>query len=240
MKSIRTKKVMAVFVLLFISGIGIIQAARAFFPSPTEDAMASALKEALSVGTDKAVSFLNKPGGYLDNARFKIPFPPEATKVASALREAGYGSKVDKFVASLNKSAENAAIEAKPIFVNALQKMTLNDAKNILLGADNSATQYFQSKTYDGLQTAFSPKIKKALDGTNAATLWTDITKTYNKIPFVKKKAQTDLVKYTTGKALDGLFLKLAEEEKDIRTNISARPSDLLKDVFGWASSLKK
>jgi hypothetical protein len=228
----------AVFTICFMLLAGVITAKALLFP-PTNDAMADALKEALSTGTSKAVSFLNQPGGYLNNARFKIPFPPEEQKVATKLRQMGMGDKVDQFETTMNHAAENAAIEAKPIFINAVQQMTITDAKNILLGADNSATTYFQGKTSGALTQAFSPKIKAALDATSATKYWSEITTSYNKIPFVKK-VNTDLVAYTTGKALDGLFLKLSDEEKDIRSNMNARPTKLLQDVFGWAQGMKK
>jgi len=206
---------------------------------PSGELMGKALKEALNTGTDKAVSFLNKPGGYLDNARFKIPFPPEAVNVANKLRAIGQGERVDKFIESMNHAAENAAIEAKPIFVGALQSMTIDDAKTILTGEDNSATMYFKTKTKDGLYSAFSPKIKTALDESSASKHWTDITTAYNKIPFTRK-VETDLIKYTTNKALDGLFLKISEEEKDIRSNLDSRPTGALKEIFGWADRFKK
>ncbi len=231
------KKKFNLFALLAL----VIVTTGAFTPvnPPTDDLMGKALKEALNTGTDKAVSFLNKPGGYLDNARFKIPFPKEATNVASKLRAMGQGERVDKFIETMNHAAENAAMEAKPIFVSAVQQMTITDAKGILTGPDNSATQYFQGKTSAGLFGAFSPKIKDALDATSATKYWSELTSAYNKIPFTKK-VETDLVKYTTNKALDGLFLKISEEEKDIRSNINSRPTGVLKEVFGWADSFKK
>jgi hypothetical protein len=226
------------FIMIFMAGMGLFQPVKTMVTVPTEDSMAAALKEALSVGTGKAVSFLNQPGGYLNNAQFKIPFPPEAEKVETKMRQIGMGSQVDKFVTTMNQAAENAAAEAKPIFVNAVQQMTLTDAKNILLGADNSATVYFKDKTYSGLTSAFSPKIKTALDATSATKYWSEIITKYNKIPMVKKM-NPDLVSYTTGKALDGLFLKLSQEEKDIRSSTAARPTELLKNVFGWADKMK-
>ncbi len=228
------KQIITLLVVLF--GGLILQS---FSGSPTDEAMGGALKDALNTGTDKAVSFLNKPGGYLDNARFKIPFPQEAANVEAKARSLGMGEKVDKFIVTMNHAAENAAVEAKPIFVNAVQQMTFTDAKNILLGPDNGATQYFKAKTSNDLFKSFAPKIKVALDATSATKHWTEITSAYNKLPFVKK-VETDLVKYTTNKALDGLFLKLSEEEQEIRKNVNARPSGVLKEVFGWVDSFKK
>ena len=234
--SMKKKTIMMLFALL---SIGALQAFRTFGGDPTDEIMGTALKDALNTGTDKAVGFLNKPGGYLDNARFKIPFPQEATNVANKLRAAGMGDKVDQFIVTMNHAAENAAIEAKQIFVGAVKDMTITDAKNILLGADNSATMYFKGKTVSGLTATFLPKIKAALDATSATKYWTELTTAYNRIPFTKK-VETDLVKYTTGKALDGLFLKISEEEKDIRSNLNSRPTGVMKDVFGWVDKMKK
>ncbi|MGZ5242459.1 MAG: DUF4197 domain-containing protein [Bacteroidia bacterium] len=206
---------------------------------PTSAEMTAALKEALQVGTNNASSYLNKPGGYLNNERFKIPFPPDAIRVATKLRELGFGSQVDKFIETMNRGAEDAAKEAAPIFVNSIKQMSLTDARNILLGADNSATMYFKNSTSSALYTAFSPKIKTSLEKFEATKYWTQLTTTYNKIPGVTK-VDTDLVRYATNKAMDGLFLKLADEEKNIRTNLSARVSAQLKKVFGWAEQQKK
>ena len=229
----------AAILLFAILSIGTLQSFRTLRDDPTDEIMGNALKDALNTGTDKAVSFLNQPGGYLNNARFKIPFPPQAANAADKLRSMGMGDIVEKFVETMNHAAENAAVEAKPIFIGAVKQMTITDAKNILLGPDNGATQYFRGKTNNDLFMAFSPKIKVALDATSATKYWTEITTTYNRIPFVKK-IDTDLVRYATNKALDGLFLKLSEEEKDIRANVSSRPTGVLKDVFGWVDSLKK
>jgi hypothetical protein len=205
---------------------------------PTESEMVAGLKEALQVGTGNAASFLNKPGGYLDNPRFKIPLPPDVQNVADKLRQLGLGSQVDEFLTRMNRGAEDAAMEAKPIFLNAVTSMTISDAKNILLGSNNAATQYFQGKTRDALYIAFSPHIKSSLDKFQVTKYWTQITSTYNKIPLVKP-IETDLIKYSTNKALDGLFLKLSDEEKDIRNNLNARTTALLQKVFGWAAMQK-
>ena len=207
---------------------------------PSEEDMANALKEALQVGSTNAANALHKPGGYLDNPLIKIPFPPDAIIVANKLRSIGMGPQVDKFIETLNRAAEDAAIKAAPIFIDAIKSMTLTDAKNILLGPDNSATMYFKGKTTGALSQVFSPVIKGSLDKTDATKHWTEITRTYNRLPFVKP-VQTDLVKYATGKALDGLFLRVADEEKNIRKNSGSQNqvTDNLKKVFGWADGMK-
>lgn len=208
---------------------------------PSESDMTNALKEALQTGAGNAVSYLNKPGGYLDNARFKIPFPQDAQNVANKARQLGMGKQVDEFVERMNRGAEDAAAAAKPIFVNAIRSMSLTDAKNILLGSNDAATQYFKVKTTNDLAAAFAPSIKTALDKMEATKYWTQITTRYNKLPMVKP-VQTDLVKYTTGKALDGLFMKMADEEKDLRGKLGSvnGASDVMKSVFSWAASAVK
>ncbi|MCI5058668.1 MAG: DUF4197 domain-containing protein [Flavobacteriales bacterium] len=189
------------------------------------------LKEALTIGTGNAVGFLNKTDGYFKNPEVKIPFPPDAQRAADKLRELGMGSLVDNFVETLNHGAEDAAAAAKPIFVNAVKEMTFDDARKILSGPDNAATEYFKSKTRTVLFNSFTPKIKTSLDKVQVTKHWTQITSTYNKIPLVNK-VETDLTKYATDKALDGLFLMVAKEEKKIRQDPLARVTDLLKKVF--------
>jgi hypothetical protein len=206
-------------------------------PAPlTESEIVAGLKQALEVGTGNAVSILNKTDGYFADAMVKILFPPDAQRAADKLRQIGMGKLVDDFILTMNRAAEKAAAEAKPIFVDAVKQMTFADARNILQGPDNAATEYFKGKTTPALTAKFTPPISNALNQSNATKYWTDITTTYNKIPLVTK-VETDLVKYTTGKALDGLFLKLAAEEKKIRTNPAARVTELLQKVFG---SVKK
>lgn len=204
--------------------------------NPTTGEMAAGLKEALKKGTGQAVSVLSQEGGYLDNPRVRIPFPPDAQFAADKLRDLGLGDLVDDFVARLNEGAEEGAKEAAPIFRNAITQMTITDARDILVTRDrDAATDYFRRTTSDELYAAFSPKIRRVLNQVNATQLWTDVTSAYNKIPFTNRKIETDLVRYATDKALEGLFLKVAEEEAKIRDNVSARSSDLLREVFGYA-----
>lgn len=190
------------------------------------------LKQALEIGTSNASKGLNKTDGYFKDPLVKIPFPSEAQRAADKLRQIGLGSTVDNFVERLNRGAESAAVEAAPIFVNAIKQMTFADARQILAGPDNAATEYFKGKTSASLFDRFSPIIRNTLEKVNAASLWNTITTTYNKIPLVNK-VETDIVKYGTNKALDGLFMKLAGEEKKIRDNPAARVTDLLQKVFG-------
>ncbi|MEM6806889.1 MAG: DUF4197 domain-containing protein, partial [Bacteroidota bacterium] len=186
---------------------------------PSLGEMSTGLKEALTKGASFAVQTLNKEGGYFNDPLVKIPFPEEAQFAANALRDIGLGSIVDNFEQKLNEGAEKGAALALPIFKNAIRQMTFQDVKNILLGGENAATNYFKGRTVDQLASAFSPHVKKSLDDVNATKLWNDLTTRYNRIPLVRNKVETDIVKYATGKALDGLFLKLADEEKKIREN---------------------
>ncbi len=189
------------------------------------------LKQALEVGTGNATTKLNAANGYYGDPQVKIPFPAEAQRVADKLNQIGMERQVNDFVLKLNRGAEKAAKEAAPIFVNAIKAMTFTDARNILAGPDNAATMFFKEKTSQPLYGKFSPVIKNTLEEVKAASLWETITTTYNKIPLVTK-VNTDLTDYATNKALDGLFLKLAGEEKKIRTDPAARVTDLLKKVF--------
>ena len=206
---------------------------------PTNNEIIRGLKEALVKGAGFAVSTLSKEGGYLNDPLVKIPFPQEAEFAATTLRDLGLGQLVDNFEARLNEGAEKGAQMALPIFKDAITSMSFADAKNILLGPENAATEYFKSRTSTALYTAYSPHVKTSLDKVNATKLWSDITTRYNAIPFTGKKVETDLVKYTTDKALDGLFLKVEVEEKKIRENPVARTSELLKKVFDFAARQK-
>lgn len=197
----------------------------------TSDQVAGGLKEALIKGISSGTASASQMGGYLQNPKLKIPFPPEVQQVEDKLRALGMGSQVDKFVETLNRGAEEAAKEAKPIFVNAIKEMTVQDAWGILKGEDNAATQYLNDKTYQQLASKFQPVIKKALDQTSATKYYGDIVNTYNKLPFVDK-VNPNLDDYATTRALDGLFKLVAEEEMKIREDPLARTTDLLKKVF--------
>jgi len=190
------------------------------------------LKQALEVGTGNAANILNKENGYFGDPLVKIAFPQEAQRAADKLNQLGMSSLVNNFVEKMNRGAERAASEAKPIFVNAVKAMTFADARQILTGPDNAATEYFKGRTTSTLYGKFSPVIQNTLEEVKAATLWNKITTTYNKIPLVNP-VNTNLTDYVTNRALDGLFLKLAGEEKKIRTDPVARVTDLLKKVFG-------
>lgn len=207
--------------------------------TPTNTEINSALKEALEQATGISSERLNLKDGYLANLDVKILFPPEAKQIENTLRSIGLGSMVDQVVVSVNRAAEDAAIKAKPIFQSAIKQMTIQDVKNILLGENNAATQYFSKTTSDSLTTVFSPVIDQSLKKVDATKYWEDATTRYNMVPFVKK-VDTDLTAYVTQKAIDGLFFEIAKEELKIREQVSARKSALLQKVFGYADKEKK
>ncbi len=198
----------------------------------TSDQVAAGLKEALINGISKGSAQASKVDGYFKNPKIKIPFPPDVQKVEAKLRQLGLDNEVDKFIMTLNRGAEEAAKEAKPIFVNAIKSMTIQDAWGILKGEDDAATQYLMRTATAQLKTKFEPIVQAALDKTSATKYYTDIIGTYNKIPFVDK-VNPDLNDYATTKAIEGLFTLIAQEEKNIRENPVARTTDLLKRVFG-------
>jgi len=193
-----------------------------------ENGLREALIKGISVGADQ----VSKAGGYLNNPQIKIPFPPEIAKVEKTLRDLGMGSMVDQFVTTLNQGAEEAAKEAKPIFVSAIQQMTIQDAMSILKGKEDEATQFLKKTTTTQLAGKFMPVIKDALNKTEATKYYNDIVTTYNAIPFVQK-VNPDLDVYATQLAIDGLFVMIAKEEKNIRQDPMARTTDILKRVFG-------
>ncbi|MEQ9466439.1 MAG: DUF4197 domain-containing protein [Ekhidna sp.] len=196
------------------------------------DQVIDGLKEALVKGTNTGTQKVSQLDGYFKNPSIKIPFPPDVQKVENTLRDVGLGSEVDRFVKTLNRGAEEAAKEAKPVFVNSIKQMTINDAWDILRGEDKeAATNYLKRTTSDELRGKFSPIIKRALDNTNATKYYADLINTYNKIPLVEK-VNPDLENYATQKAMDGLFFMIAEEEKKIRKDPAARTTELLKKVF--------
>lgn len=189
------------------------------------------IKEALTNGVSKGSDLASQLDGFNKNAAIRIPFPPEVKQVENKLRQVGMGSEVDKFVVALNRAAEDAAKEAKPVFVSAIKQMTIQDAFAILRGEQDAATQYLSRTTSAQLNEKFSPIVKSSLEKVNATKMYADLVTAYNKIPLVKK-VNPDLEPYATGKAIEGMFVMVANEERNIRQNPGARSSALLKKVF--------
>ncbi len=190
------------------------------------------LKDALSKGVEKGVNELSATDGYFKNAAYKILLPEEAQQVVSKLKAVpGFSNLEADLIEKMNRGAEQAAKEAGPIFASAITGMTIADAMDILMGADNSATVYLRKSTFQQLYGKFNPVIVKALDEIGANKLWRNASNAYNKIPMVTK-VNNDLDDHVTTKALDGMFGKIQEEEKNIRRNPLSRTTDLLKKVF--------
>jgi hypothetical protein len=193
--------------------------------------ISNGLKEALNNGIDKQVSKLTKADGFFKNEAVKILLPDELKVVDTRLRAIGLSSLADEGLKVLNRAAEDAVKEATPIFVDAVRQMSFNDAKNILMGNQTAATSYLQNTTSNALYSKFNPVIKNSFSKVGADKVWTNIITKYNAIPLVTK-VNPDLTDYTTNKAMEGVFKMIAVEEKEIRTNLNARSSDLLKRVF--------
>jgi len=213
----------------------------------SDEEIAEGLKSALVVGTDSSSTKLHKTDGYFGDALVKILLPPDAHGVIDHQNDPwvislGLDKKIDTLILSLNRSAEDAAIEAKPIFVDAITSITITDAKGILYGTDSAATVYLKIKTFTSLFNVFMPKVKNSLDkplvgGTSANEAWQELINLYNPLcggitgwlPITTVTLDT----FATNKGLDGLFLKISDEEKSIRKDPAARVNDILKRVFG-------
>ncbi len=191
----------------------------------------SGLKEALSLGAQKSGDKLSATDGFFKDAAVKILLPEQIREVESKMRMLGFGKLVDNAELSMNRAAEDASKAAAPIFLDAIKKMTVTDALNILKGSDTAATGYLRKTTSPELTTAFRPVIETSLQKTDANKYWNDVFTTYNK--FTSKPVDTDINSYVTGKALDGLFYYVAQEEVNIRKDPAARVTDVLKNVFG-------
>ena len=197
---------------------------------------ANGLREALLQGIGKGADQASQTDGFYLNRLIRIPFPPDAQRVATTLRSFGLGSQVDKFELRLNRGAEDAARSAKPIFLSAIKSLTFSDVWNILTGQQDAATQYLKRTTSTQLTTAFAPIMQQSLDKVGATRYYTQLATTYNQMPLVQP-VQADLTQYATGKAVDGLFTLIAQEEANIRQNPVARTTELLRRVFGSRTS---
>jgi hypothetical protein len=191
------------------------------------------LKDALKVGTVNTVDLTGKTDGYFANAAIKILLPEKMRNVETGLRALGQGEKVDEFVLAMNRAAEQAAPAAKDIFWGAIKSMSFDDARKILTGGDTAATDYFRAKTTDTLTAAFRPVVKDTMDKVGVVQQYNQLTAAYKSVPFASALPSFDVESYVVGKALDGLFLVLGQEEKKIRTDPAAQVTDILKKVFG-------
>ena len=202
----------------------------------------SGLKQALEVGVNTGTSFLGKTDGFFFFFFYKILMPAEVQSAVSKIRGNPItnrlaGPYLDKLVTAMNRGAENAMVEAKPIFVNAIKSMSISDAISIVVGGDGAATKYLQKTTSVQLKNKFYPVIKTSLEQVKVNEPWTKVSSAYNTV--MGKKVQTDLNEYVTNKAMTALFTQIKKEEDKIRSNPISRTTDLLKKVFGYADSQK-
>jgi hypothetical protein len=193
--------------------------------------VAQGLREALKQGTNKGTEQASKVNGYFANALLKIAIPQEMKQAEQTLRGMGFNKLIDDFHLSMNRAAEQAAAQAKPIFINAITSMTIQDAWSILKGQNDAATVYLKRTTGTQLYNAFKPVINNALQSVNATKYYSDIAAIYNKIPLVTP-INTDLGDYVTNKGIDGLFVLIKQEEANIRSNPAARVTEILRKVF--------
>lgn len=195
--------------------------------------LAKGLKEALRVGGERAIDQLAASGGFANHADVRIPLPGMLDSVAGLMRNYGLGAQVDAFEASMNSAAEQAIGVATPVFVDTLEQMTLDDAKRIYSGGDSAATEYFDEKTRAQLGTRIKPLVEQAMDQAGVMQAYQLLVgQAEQQVPLIKGMSP-DVGQHVTDAALDGLFLRLAQEEKKIRQNPVARSTDLLKQVFG-------
>ena len=198
---------------------------------PDGSTIISGLKEAISIGADNAVTTVSKSDGYFGNQVIKILIPEKAQMVADGLKKLGYQEQVDDFILSMNRAAEKAAPKAKSLFIDAIKEMTFDDAIEILNGNDTAATDYFKIKTSDKLYNAFKPIISSSMNEVGVTSYYKDMLGRFKALPFMKPET-LDLDHYVSNKAMDGLFYMIGEEEKKIRTDPTARVTELLKKVF--------
>ncbi len=222
---------------LFLLSLSLFLAASPASPqlgvADSDGKVASGLKEALSVGTTKAVQLTGVENGFWGNPAIKILMPEKLKSLDKGLRMIGQGKQVDDFELSMNRAAEAAAPAAGPIFKKAITGMSFSDAKGILTGGNTAATEYFKRTTAADLSIAFKPVVEEAMGKTGAVQRYESLTKQMQSMPFGGKVPQFDLTSYVVGKSLDGLFLVLGQEEEKIRTNPAAQVTPLLKQVFG-------
>ncbi|AQS95058.1 hypothetical protein BXQ17_13640 [Polaribacter sp. BM10] len=197
----------------------------------TQDQIGNGLRQALDNGIKNQVTKLTSKDGFYRNELVKIILPEELQAVDKGLRSLGLGNLADEGIKVLNRAAEDAVKTATPIFVNAVKEITFNDAKNILLGDKNAATNYLQTKTEQNLYASFTPVINKSFSKVGADKVWNNLISKYNNIPFVKK-VNPDLTNYVTTEALKGVFTMIEVEEKGIREKVGLRNTALLKQVF--------
>jgi hypothetical protein len=198
----------------------------------TSKEAAAGLKAALEKGSQAAVAALGRPDGFLANPKVRIPLPESLTRAESLMRRVGMGRYADELVVAMNRAAEAAVPEARQLFIDSIRKMTIQDAKGILAGGDTAAAEFFQRTTKDRLHARFLPIVRRATDNVGVARKYNEYAEKGARLGLVKKE-QSDLDEYVTQKALDALYLTVAEEEQKIRRDPVAAGASIIKKVFG-------
>ncbi len=245
--SAKLKKNLSIFILIFLVSIAFSfqscdEDGNLLLPplGLTEAEVANGLREALKVGTNSSVLETNRHDGYFGNPDIKIPWPQDAMGAYNYINNNSsmvlLRPLLQEVIVLMNRGAEAASEKAKPIFIDAITGITIHDAWEILNGADNAATMYLHSRTFSNLHEAFKPDIHDALQTVGAAAIWSQIANAYNPVANFSPSLNPldpDLAGYATGKALEGLFHLIADEEQKIRTDPIARINDILRRVFG-------
>jgi hypothetical protein len=216
----------------FLAALVVSSASAAGLDDITNRDAVNGLKQALTNGTQAAVAKLGKQDGFMNDPRIKIPLPPSMKRAEAVMHSIGAGKQADDLVLRMNRAAEAAVPQAKSLLVDAAKKMTVQDAKGILTGGNDSATQYFKRTTTEPLAQKFKPIVKKAMAKVKLAEKYDEIAASGAKFGLVKEE-DANLEDYVTRRALDGLFVGIADEEKKIRENPKAAASSIVKKVFG-------
>lgn len=198
----------------------------------SNDTMINGLREALEVGSRRAINSVGQDGGYLNNPKIRIPLPPRVQQASDIMKKFGMTQLAEDFETSINQAAEKAAPQATELMINAIKDMTIDDAKNILQGEDDAATRYFEGKTRPQLANLFSPVVDDSLNQVGATRYYNQLDQQMQAVPMLGQNLNMDLTGYVTEQALNGLFVMLAAEEQKIREDPAARSSELLKQVF--------
>ncbi|WGK63744.1 DUF4197 domain-containing protein [Croceiramulus getboli] len=228
------KKLIAISCLFVLSSCAELQGVIGGLPGQDgmdSETIASGLRQALDFGIEKQVTRLTEEDGFYQNELVKILLPAELQKVDKTLRAVGLGSLADEGIKQLNRAAEDAVKEATPIFVEAVKGITFTDARTILLGNDRAATSYLEARTEDALYQKFNPVIQNSFAKVGADQIWNNLITRYNELPLTND-VNPDLTDYVTREALEGVFTMIAVEEQQIRNQVSARTTDLLRRVF--------
>jgi len=234
----KVKLITILFSVLFLQGCTSADINKMLQSAPigaplTQSEVSGGLKEALIQGISKGADRASLTDGFNKNDMIRILLPEDIRRVENTLRQVGLGGEIDKAILNINRGAEAAAREAKPIFIDAIRQLTIQDAFTILNGGQDAATGYLRKSTEAQLIGLFQPRIQESLNKVGATKHYSELAQTYNSMPLVNRKIESDLNAYVTARAIDGLFLLIAEEERNIRTNPMERTTALMRRVFG-------